>query len=306
MGNSESDKNSDSKIKRDSEQKSKDLNDDKKNSPSKKNILVEWLRFKTKRTKAITLSILIFLVLSLTLTIGYFSYYKWLPSLWNWGFNPVSWQAILSVLGAIYLVIFPFMPFSFFSSTISGIIGLYSEEEKRKFNQAMADFENKQKDYEVALKESDSEDLIPLINYSRLELNQYHEIGLHQTQKSYSFSIIAMWIGFLIIAFGILSYIIPSSYINKELINGNFQILTISSGIIVEIISALFLWIYRSSINRLTYFYNRQVFIHNALFAFKIANTMKEPDTSKKIIVEKILEFGITSNSAAILNLKKK
>ena len=288
------------------EQKSIESNNVKKNPVQKKNTLVEWLRFKSKRTKAFTLSILIFLLLSLTLIIGYLSYYRWLPSLWDWGFNPVSWKAVLSVLGAIYLVIFPFMPFSLLSGTISGIFGLYSEEEKRKFDQAMAEFEHKQKDYEVALKESDSEDLIPLINYSRLELNQYHEIGLRQTQKSYSFSIIAMWIGFLIIAFGILSYIIPSSYINQDFVSGNFQILTISSGIIVEIISALFLWIYRSSINRLTYFYNRQVFIHNALFAFKIANTMKEPDSSKKVIVEKILEFGITSNSAAILNLKKK
>jgi len=239
------------------------------------------------------------------LVIGYYSYLQWLPSLWEWGFNPLSWKCILSVLGALYLVIFPFFPLIFIGDNISEIFQLYTLEAEEDFTNKLNQIEKKQSDYENILEKKDVEGLIPLITYSRIELEQYHKIGLSQTQKSYRYSIIAMWIGFLIIAFGMVTYIIPSKYINADLISGNFQILTIGSGIITELISALFLWIYKSSMSRLTYFYNRQVFIHNALFAFKISNTMKESDTAKKIIVDKILEFGISSNKFDLMTNKK-
>lgn len=114
-----------------------------------------------------------------------------------------------------------------------------------------------------------------------------------------------MWIGFFIIAFGIVSYIVPTSFINDKLLDGNFQIITIGSGVITEVISALFLWIYKNSIDRLTYFYNRQMFIHNSLLAYKIANTMNDSDKAKEIIVGKILEFGISSNKQSVLKSKK-
>lgn len=272
----------------------------------KKIWLVEWLKYKNKSIRLILLILLIILSIIAFLAIGYFSILKWLPSLWSWGFEPTTWRSILSVFGAIYLIIFPFIPFLFSGDIISGIFNLYAIEAEADFNSKLNEIEKKQLNYEKILEENDTEGLIPLITYSRIELEQYHKIGLSQTQKSYRYSIIAMWIGFLIIAFGILTYIIPNKYINSELINRNFQFLTIASGIITELISALFLWIYKNSINRLTYFYNRQVFIHNALFAYKISNTMKESDEAKKIIVEKILEFGISSNKDSLISIKKK
>ena len=63
----------------------------------------------------------------------------------------------------------------------------------------------------------------------------------------------------------------------------------------MELVSALFLFIFRSSTNQLTYFYNRQIFIHNALLSYKMATSMEEPDTAKRMIIEKILEFGSTA-----------
>jgi hypothetical protein len=271
----------------------------------KKIWLVEWLKYKNKSIRLIILILLIILSIVTSLTIGYFSILKWLPSLWTWGFEPTTWRSIFSVFGAIYLIIFPFIPFAFSGDIISGIFNLYAIEAEIDFNSKLNEIEKKQSNYKKILEENDTEGLIPLITYSRIELEQYHKIGLNQTQKSYRYSIIAMWVGFFIIAFGILTYIIPIKYINPELINGNFQFLTIASGIITELISALFLWIYKSSSNRLTYFYNRQVFIHNALFAYKVSNTMKESDEAKKVIVEKILEFGISSNKDSLVSLKK-
>lgn len=279
-------------------------NIEEKEQKPKKILLVEWVKYRSKSLRLIVLLSLIIFTIIACLAIGYYSFLYWLPSLWNWGFNPLTWRSILSVLGAIYLIIFPFIPLMILGDSIAGIFNLYAKEAEADYNNKLKEIEKKQLDYEQTLEENDAEGLIPLITYSRIELEQYHKIGLSQTQRSYQYSIVAMWIGFLIIAFGIMTYIIPNKYINQDLIDGNFQILTISSGIITELISALFLWIYKSSIGRLTYFYNRQVFIHNALFAYKISNTMKEPDLAKKTIVEKILEFGITANKESYINIK--
>ena len=170
---------------------------------------------------------------------------------------------------------------------------LYTDDAKNEFNSKINEIENKQSNYEKILREKDTEGLIPLVTYSRIELEQYYKIGLNQTQQSFRYSILAMWIGFIILAFGIISYLIPTTFINENLLDGNFQILTIGSGIITELISALFLWVYKNSTDRLTYFYNRQIFIHNALLAFKISNSIDQSDKAKELIVGKILEFGI-------------
>tara|TARA_R110001592_G_C12970460_1_gene733200 strand:+ start:64 stop:924 length:861 start_codon:yes stop_codon:yes gene_type:complete len=271
----------------------------------KKNWLVEWVKYKNKPLRLIILLLLIIFAGTTSFIIGYYSFLNWLPSLWNWGFDPLTWRSILSFFGAIYLILFPFLPIIIVENSISEIFKIYAIEAESEYIAKLNEIEKKQSNYENILEKNDTEGLIPLITYSRIELEQYHRIGLNQTQKSYRYSIISMWIGFLIIAFGIITYIIPNKYINPDLIGGNFQVLTIASGIITELISALFLWIYKSSISRLTYFYNRQVFIHNALFAYKISNTMKESDSAKKIIVEKILEFGIASNKESLVNIKE-
>ncbi|HSI77619.1 MAG TPA: hypothetical protein VK957_17100 [Lunatimonas sp.] len=263
----------------------------------KKNWLVASLRNKSERYRISVLITLIVIGIASTILLAYYCYFVWLPAIWNWGFAPISWwRAIFAVIGAIYLILGPFLPYIALEGTLSGIGGLYSEEASNKFEAQIHEIEVKQSGYEEILKEKDTEGLIPLVTYSRLELEQYYKIGLSQSQRSFQFSMIAMWLGFLIIAFGIVSYIVPASFINRDLVEGNFQILTISSGIVMEVIAALFLGIYRNSMNRSTYFYNRQVFIHNALLAYKIANSMKEPDLSKQLIIEKILEFGISAN----------
>lgn len=262
----------------------------------KPNFLVKWLRYKNKNTRLFFLLACVLLGLSGCVASSYFCIYKWLPELWHWGFNPTTWRSIFSVLGAIYLVIGGIFPFFLVADTIHGIIGLFAEDAEKEFNDKLNEIIKKQNSYEDKLEANDDLGLIPLVTYSRIELEQYYKIGLTQTQKSYTYSIVAMWIGLLIIIFGIILYLFPSKITNQELTSGNFQILTIASGIFTEFISALFLWIYKSSVNNLTYFYNRQIFIHNTLLAYKISTSMKDGDLAKKIIVQKILDFGFKTH----------
>ncbi len=296
-------KEDDRKVSDDDDVKVSDEKEGKKDE-KKKNTIVEMVRYKRKGFRTFVLVFIILVSIAASLALGYLFLYKWLPDLWAWGFEPTSWRAILSVFGAIYLVIGPFIPFMIMSNTISAIMELDAEDAEKEFQAGMNELEEKQNNYERILQEKDTEGLIPLITYSRIELEQYHKIGLSQTHRSYRYSILAMWIGFFIISFGIISYLVPFPFINTDLLGGNFQILTITSGIVTEVISALFLWIYRSSMNKLTYFYNRQVFIHNALLAYKMARTMKEPDAAKTTIIEKILEFGFSSIQVQKINAK--
>jgi len=55
-------------------------------------------------------------------------------------------------------------------------------------------------------------------------------------------------------------------------------------------VSALFLWVYRSSTGQLTYFYNRQIHTHNVVMCFRIASSMENSDEAKRSIVDKVLD----------------
>mgnify|MGYP003561823226 CR=1 FL=1 len=100
-----------------------------------------------------------------------------------------------------------------------------------------------------------------------------------------------MWIGFVVIISGVGINFLPTS-IRTLFDVSNVRDIAIAGGTVIEIISALFLWVYRSSINQLTYFYNRQMDNHNVLVCQRIAETMDEPDETKKVIIERIMERG--------------
>jgi hypothetical protein len=84
--------------------------------------------------------------------------------------------------------------------------------------------------------------------------------------------------------------VIPLEQFGLNSPSPDINVLVIAGGSITEIISALFLWVYRNSIGQLTYFYNRQMHLHNVLFCFRIAATMEKPDDTKRLIVEKVME----------------
>jgi TRADD-N domain-containing protein len=266
---------------------------------------IRWLGTRGKLLRNLVLILILSAMLLASVALGYFCWFEWFGLLWKWGFDPPTWRGIFSVLGAFYLVFIPFVPFYLLRGT-SGIFKLSADKAEKQIRDKLEVLEDEQKFYEELLTDSDSEKLIPLVRFSSSELKQYYNIGLNQTRRSFKYSMVAMWIGFFIILFGIISYIAPLWFTIRDSIGENFKILTIGSGIVTEMIAALFLWIYKSSINQLTYFYNRQVFIHNSLLAFRIAGTMKDPDRSKGLIVDKILDFGLNSYRPFTLNKEKK
>src|SRR3546814_10095571 len=67
--------------------------------------------------------------------------------------------------------------------------------------------------------------------------------------------------------------------------------LVLITGVVIEFIAAAFLWVYRFSIQQQTYYYRRQIRLHNALLAHRLTGDMTQAkDESVKMIVERLLE----------------
>lgn len=249
--------------------------------------LVRWLRVNPRYRLAI-LSLVVAGLLLGSAFLGYVCWFLWIPPVWRWGFEPPTWRGGLAFFGAFYLAIGPFVPFALSGPLLSGILNLYTEEHERKMQAGLAQLDVSKALTEESLAASDRTGLIALVRYSRLQLESYYTIGLGQSQRSFRYSILAMWIGFFIITGGILLYVLPVRSATEPA--PNIQLLTIASGTVIELISALFLWIYRSSIGQLTYFYNRQMYLHSVLVAMRIADTMTDSDATKRFVVERILD----------------
>ncbi len=255
--------------------------------PSTEPALVRWLRV-NPAYRRIALPVVAAAILLASAVIAYFCWFVLLLPVWRWGFEPPTWRAVLSLFAAFYLVLGPIAPFILGTNLLGRMLNLYTEEREQQLKASLTQLEASKALTEESLAANDQTGLIPLVRYSRLQLESYYTIGLGQSQRSFRYSILAMWIGFLVITGGIILSVMPSRTGTAP--PPDIHLLTIASGMVIELISALFLWIYRSSIGQLTYFYNRQMYLHGVLVAMRIADTMKDSDGTKRLIVERILD----------------
>jgi len=267
------------------------MENDTKSQNEEGNYIIRFLRKNKNWRNAALITSLISVILGI---MAYGAIWYWvIPVVWRWGFDPISRNAILSVLGLLFLIFLPVgLIFSLFSVPID-IIKLYLEEQESELSKKIDKMKDAQSEVEEELKAIEKNDpigLTQLIRYSRLQLEAYYTIGLSQTQRSFRYSVIAMWIGFIILLGGIIQHVIPMEKLNLKPPSSDVNVLILVGGAIIEIISALFLWVYRSTIGQLTYFYNRQMHTHNVLLGYRIATTMQNSDDTKKVIVEKILD----------------
>ncbi len=231
------------------------------------------------------------------------------PEIWDWGFHPINWnlaaygRATVSIVGCFFLYsLAPMLPV-YLGALVWQVISLYFEDADVEIKQRLDRTKQAQKEVEENLQkieEGDATGLIQLARYSRLQLEQYYDIGLRQTQQSFRYSVVAMWIGFVVMIGGMTPFLIPllqrGATVNSSL---SINALVLAGGVVIELISALFLWVYRNSIAQLTYFYNRQIHLHNVLLCFRISVTMKTGDEAKSLdaksmIIQKVLDSAWT------------
>jgi hypothetical protein len=234
--------------------------------------------------------IISFCLIPLAFVILWFIWFIILPAVWSWTFDTFSWRILPGIIGIFFIAFLPvWVPVVAFK-VVAWMLEIYADESTKKVRQVFERGSSLQSNVEDELAKQDQSGLVPLLRYSRVQLESYYAIGLTQTQRSFRYSIVAMWIGFAVILGGIIIRVIDLSHFGLRPLDTDMSNLIIVSGAIIEVISALFLWVYRSSVRQLTYFYNRQMYNHSILMSQRIADTMTNADEIKKIIIEKLLD----------------
>jgi MFS family permease len=203
------------------------------------------------------------------------------------------WHWIPAVFGFLcLLILFPVWAFWAANSLFRYITDItFDDSDVTRAQQAVRETEE---DAINRLERVDDAGLLPLLRYSRAQLDAYYQIALRQAKGSYYNAVIAMWLGFLIILAGIYLYVGPLDVGPLHLTRptGSFNTLILAGAVMIEFISALFLWVYRSTTGQQTYYYDLQMHNHVAILCFRMAQTMQEKrDDMKKEVIEKILSW---------------
>lgn len=270
---------------------------------SRTTLLAEWWGRLAARSKAAFyfIWVLTFLLWAAIIPAAGFFWLFVLPKLWSWADDSI-WQSVVGVIASIFLVAAPLYvgmlayAFGEFAARLS------MESERLRLEQAQSRVRETEEDALKRLEATDKANLLPLLRYSRAQLDAYYTIGLQQTRRSFFNAVVAMWIGFAILIAGILLYIVPGVLPERfrlEQPSWEFNIILIASAAIMEVISALFLWVYRSTINQLTFYYRLQMRSHASIMCFRMATSMEKSDDAKRAIIDSLLDASVTPEREA-------
>jgi hypothetical protein len=224
---------------------------------------------------------------------AYFAWFFAIPRLWASSENNlVGWAGI--VLGTSVLILVPLLSAAFALNVGDFVASANMSSEAANLRAARERVRDAEKDALKRLEEKDGGGLLPLLRYSRAQLDEYYAMGLAQTTRTFRHALIAMWLGFTLLVLGLALYVAPVERLNLHPPSGNFNFLILSSAVIIEFISVLFLWFYRSTMGQLTFYYRLQIRNHNAILCFRIATSMEaESDEAKRAIIASMLDFSL-------------
>jgi hypothetical protein len=236
-----------------------------------------------------TLAILLFLAVIPSV---YYFWFVLVPDLWSWMLDG-WWHFIPAFFGFVLLFCIPLWV-GMAGYGVTGIlldVYLEIEESGVKEIRNTARIAEEEALSHFSIEDKDTADLIRLLKNSRTDLEAYHKIGLNQSRRSFRNSVLAMWLGFLLLLAGIVLYVAPVEQLGIGIPDtSGYNFLIIGGAAIIEFVAALFLWVYRSTSNQLQIFYDREMHKHSIVLCYKIASTIKEPDDAKRSIIDKVLE----------------
>lgn len=173
-------------------------------------------------------------------------------------------------------------PFSVLITTISIVLSLWIKQE--------SDHKISVEDTKAAKEASDlsreqleqSKDVVSLMINNVSELREYYVISKRQANRAFTSTLIICILGFVIFIVGI----ILSAVIGQEL-----ALYTTISGGIVEVISGLFFWLYKSATNQLNLYHERLGYTEKYLTAMQLAENIspERKDETYRYIIEMVL-----------------
>lgn len=215
---------------------------------------------------------------------------KWIPAVWAWMQGGTS--LLLLVPGSLAVLALALLPpalaTGFFLRVID-VLAQYVEAEKTELHTTLAEIQKKY----VGLG-GGSNELVKLMQYANDELAVYFELGRSQARKSFRFAMLAMGLGFMLLIGGLAVQFAPlPAGVNAAAI-GDVENVLLGSGAVIEFIAVMFLWMYRSTMGQLTYFFDRQMYRHDVLacqwMATHGSGKTEEERAVVKLIVEKVLD----------------
>jgi len=266
--------------------------ENKDTAPGKKPALNDKIsRYLERNPKLLMLGwIYVAVVFLVTLPAFYLFWIVLIPDLWNWIFEG-WWHFLPAFIGLTFVISIPIWVVMHAINCTNYLLDIYfiiEDSDARKARETARETE------EAAIQRfrgSDTGDLLELLKNSRTDLEAYYTTGINQSRRSFRNSVLAMWLGFILLLCGLALYVAPVEQIGLDIPDAaTFNFLIIGGAAIIEFISALFLWVYRSTSVQLNNLYDREMYAHTVVLCYKIASTLKDPDESKKAIIEKVMD----------------
>lgn len=251
--------------------------------------------FLLKRSKARgpvlwTLAVLAALVFLGAIPAAYFLWYELPPQLWGWT-TKIWWHYPLGWFAFMFLFSIPIYMAIGGVKLTTFLLNISLSLEDVEIEKARTSVREAERATIKEVEEKDTVDLLRLLQNSRGDLDAYYTIGLKQTRRSFLHSVLAMWLGFILLLVGVALYVGPVEKIGLTKPDKDaFNVLVMGGAVIIEFISVLFLWAYRSSTVQLHKFYDRQMYSHAIVMCYRIASTITHADDAKKVIIEKVLD----------------
>ena len=127
-----------------------------------------------------------------------------------------------------------------------------------------------------------SNDVVSLMINNVSELREYYVISKRQANRAFTSTLVICVLGFVVFIVGI----VLSAMTEQEL-----ALYTTISGGIVEVISGLFFWLYKSTTNQLNLYHERLGYTEKYLTAMQLAENMspERKDETYRYIIEMVL-----------------
>ncbi|TVR48465.1 MAG: hypothetical protein EA425_14555 [Puniceicoccaceae bacterium] len=220
----------------------------------------------------------------------YFCWIRWMIPVWNWGFDPVTWRAALSLIACFYLGIIPLAVIYSGSERLTKMLLEILQAKDQDLDRSFSALQRREGEIDSLLASNADQGLVALVKFSQERLSVYHRQAQRQAQRSYRHCIVAMWVGFLVILLSIaaaLTDFLPRA----EAAQISPEMLTFAAGLVLEGVAALFFWMYRATTREMNRYHRGQLFLHSVLIAERITAQMKEPDPARVRLVEAILTY---------------
>ncbi len=247
-------------------------------------------------------------------------------AIWEWGTQ--TWYhtiALVLIIGFILMIFLGIL--MFLSENVSDTTRTFLETPHEKLvkeeRQSIEDAEGeilKNFDERISdmLSSSDKDEMQELLDlrsvfllcmFRRKQLGLYYTLNHGQTKLSFLCSLVAMFAGFGIIAIGIASSFGFFEVVFPDTTPTDMDNVVIAGGVLAELISALFLWIYLASAKQLMFFYRNQAFAHSVMTSFQIANSMTDAtakNAAKREIIKNYLGYSFLEPSIELPKSGKK